>query len=376
MRLFEDDREPILIDDGTGIEPEEPADDEEIREPFDTGLIRVETKPSTIDLLLQRMRHDEIDLQPEFQRKGGIWKPAAQSRLIESLLIRIPLPAFYMDATDEEKWLVVDGLQRLTALKNFIIDKRMRLSGLEFLTQFHNKSYDDLPRNFQRRIAETQVTIYLIEKGTPPAVKFNIFKRINTGGLPLSTQEIRHALNQGRVTRYLARLANSSEFKHATHNSIRDDRMADRECVLRFLAFTISPYTKYRAKDLDGFLNENMATMNHMADHELESLAQQFFRALKASNSIFGKYAFRKPKRDYLSPINKTLFETWTVNLNKCDDIELELLTERRNDVRQHFANLMNDREFDKSITTSTGNVRTVRYRFASIENLIKEVLS
>ena len=88
----------------------------------------------TIDLLLARMREDELDLTPGFQRKGGIWKDEAQSRLIESILIRIPLPAFYMDATDENKWLVVDGLQRLTTLKRFVLDKKLRLMWFRVLS--------------------------------------------------------------------------------------------------------------------------------------------------------------------------------------------------------------------------------------------------
>ena len=87
---------------------------------------------------------------------------------------------------------------------------------------------------------ETQVTVYLIEKGTPDAVKFNIFKRINTGGLPLSAQEIRHALKLRGSNKTTAQLADSDIFKRAVDDGIRDDRMADRECVLRYLAFTIT----------------------------------------------------------------------------------------------------------------------------------------
>ncbi len=97
-------------DPSPGIDPDE---DESIIQPFDPELIRVETRPMTIDLLLQRIKYAELNLTPDFQRKDGIWNPRTKSRLIESILIRIPLPAFYMDATDEDKWVVIDGLQRL-----------------------------------------------------------------------------------------------------------------------------------------------------------------------------------------------------------------------------------------------------------------------
>ncbi len=371
------------IDASTNVEFEqleitENGRNENITEPFDPTLIRVESKSMTIDLLLTRMRENEIDLMPDFQRKPGIWTDAAQSRLIESILIRIPLPAFYMDATDDEKWLVVDGLQRLTTLKRFVIDQDLRLNGLEFLTNLKDKKYDDLPRNFQRRIAETQVTLYLIEKGTPPKVKFNIFKRINTGGLPLSAQEIRHALNQGKATKFLARLANSEEFKKATNNSISNDRMADREAVLRFFAFTIIPYIEYKIQDYDGFLNDVMIAMNDMDDQKLLVLEGQFRRSMAAAFDLFGSWAFRKryhanAKR---SQINKALFESWSVNLGKLGDDELRLLKERKDDLNKKFIALMNDREFDSAISQGTGDIKKVRRRFEKIAQIIAEVLS
>jgi hypothetical protein len=89
-----------FIDDGTGIEPEDIVGDDRITDPFNPALIRVETRAFTISLLLSRIQNNELDLNPGFQRKGGIWTEGAQSRLIESLLIRIPLPAFYFDAMD------------------------------------------------------------------------------------------------------------------------------------------------------------------------------------------------------------------------------------------------------------------------------------
>ena len=371
-----------------GIDPDE---DESIIQPFDPELIRVETRPMTIDLVLQRIKYEELNLTPDFQRKDGIWNNRTKSRLIESILIRIPLPAFYMDATDEDKWVVIDGLQRLTTLKMFVInkdnnandkDKPLKLSELEFLTQLDGKTFDELPRNFQRRIIETQVTVYLIEKGTPAAVKFNIFKRINTGGLPLSLQEIRHALNIGKSTEFLKKLADSIEFKRATAYRNFSQRMADREFILRFLAFVIHPYTEYKATEFDSFLSDVMAEINEMSEQDINDLEIKFTRAMVAAHKIFGNDAFRKRSRPDAprSPINKALFESWSVNLSKLNGEQIQTLIERKDQLKEGFIRLMNDREvepkFESSISQGTGDTRKVKRRFSAIEKLIQEVLA
>jgi len=359
------------------VEPEDTGSDEIITKPFDPTLIRIESKLVTIDILINRMRLFEIDLMPSFQRRSDVWKEEAQSRLIESILIRIPLPAFYLDATDEDRWIVVDGLQRLSTLKRFIIEKDLSLTGLEFLTQFSGKTYDDLPRNFQRRINETQVTLFLIEKGTPSDVKFNIFKRINTGGAPLSAQEIRHALNQGPVTELLAHLATSAEFKKATDKGVNPKRMDDRECVLRFLAFVITPYSEYSAKDLDTFLINKMAEINRMDNGEIINLENRFIRSMRAAYEILGKSAFRKKysHRASRNPINKALFEAWSVNFNKFDDDQLKTIKNKKDQVIEKFMELMHDREFEAAVSAGTGDVKKVKKRFIAIEELLKEVL-
>jgi hypothetical protein len=371
--------EPEIHDDGTGIEPEITESDDQITEPFDPTLIRVETKPLSMDLLISRIREKEINLMPDFQRQAGIWSDAAQSRLIESMLIRIPLPAFYMDASDEDEWLVVDGLQRLTAINRFVIKKELKLSGLEFLHHLSGLGFNELPRNFRRRIKETQVTVYLIEKDTPPEVKFNIFKRINTGGLPLSSQEIRHALNQGAATKLLKKLAGSYAFKKATDYGIRDHRMAAQECVLRFMAFTIKPYNSYKTSDFDAFLNSAMVIMNKKPAHELQKLEDSFLRALEASRDIFGRYAFRKQykKNAWRNPINKALFETWTVNLSKLNDDQITELTQKKDNLIDCFIDVMKGSSgFDNAISQGTGDIAKVKLRFSEISKLIQEVLS
>ena len=230
-------------DDGTEIEKIDPKL-EVIEEPFNPENVVVSTQSTTINLILSRIDNYEIDLAPDFQRKTGIWNIGAKSRLIESLLLRIPIPVFYVAADDEENWAVVDGIQRLSTIYDFV-NGEFKLTKLQYLHQFDGFECKELPRKFIRRIHETELIINIIDERTPEEVKFNIFLRINTGGKSLNTQEIRHALHPGTVRTFLKDLANSKEFLDATNHSISDSRMADRECVLRFLAFYLRGWENY-----------------------------------------------------------------------------------------------------------------------------------
>ena len=366
-------------EDNSGVEQEETVGEDAILAPFDPTQIRVETRPLTIDLIIARMENKEINLAPDFQRKAGIWDNVAQSRLIESILIRIPLPAFYFDATDDDDWVVIDGLQRLTTLNHFVLEKKLRLTGLEFLTQLNNKNYAEMPRNFQRRIREAQVTGFMITRGTPDEVKFTIFRRINTGGKPLSSQAIRHALNQGNITRLLAKLAGSEDFRRAIDNGVSDNRMDDRELVLRFLTFNLIPYQSYTRQDFDSFLNGAMRQMNRLPEAELQRLEANFKRAMQWAYTLFGKDAFRKrlDRKATRKPINKSLFEAWSVNVQQLSDQQLERLHSRKAVLIEKFIELMNtDRLFETAISEGTGDVKKVHYRFARIGQLIEEVLA
>jgi hypothetical protein len=377
MELSDLPEEGTAEEQATGLESEDTSGGAEITEPFDPSRIRVEGKQMVMSLLLSRIENREIDLSPSFQRKQGIWTPKAKSQLIESLLIRIPIPAFYMDGTDDNHWLVVDGLQRLSALKAFALDKSMKLSGLEFLKDFEGKKYDQLPRNLQRRIMETEITVFIIQEKTPPDVKFNIFKRINTGGLPLSAQEIRHALNQGTAAELLKRLAESTEFKTATAYGVRDERMGDRECALRFIAFARTPFEQYKSGDLDTFLNQTMRELNRVPSTDIRKMEERFSRAMNACKDVFGDRAFRKQSLSHSRryPINRALFEVWSVLLESLDDRAIARLIERRSLLAQKFIELLSDSQFEAAISFGTGDPRKVRFRFTAVERIVQEVL-
>lgn len=351
-----------------------------MEEPFNPAEINILVKSPTISILIDRLSQDppEIDLYTDFQRSDDLWSNEQQSQLIESILIKFPLPAFYFDGTDDEKWLVVDGLQRLSSLRNFIIEKKLSLCGLEFLKDLEGKKYDDLSRTLKRVIDQTQVIAYIINPGTPINVKYNIFKRINTGGLVLEPQEIRHALNQGVPAKFVAELANIKEFKLATENKINPSRMLDREFVTRFVAFYINSSKDY-VPDLDTFLNNTMSQINSLSSEERNEIEDNFIKAMETAFKIFGNWAFRKadsyPNRR--KPISKALFEVWSVCLAKLSDKEHKILRNKKKRVIRKFVDLCEPYStFWNAISSSTGEKSRVIERFTKIEDLISEVLN
>lgn len=360
---------------GIEREREEPV---EIESPFDPTFVEIITRNPSVDSLMKRLDHDEIDLQPDFQRKGGIWSPGRKSRLIESLLLNIPLPVFYVASNAEGNWIVVDGLQRLTSLNQFIREQSFALQELEFLHQFNGVKFGDLPRSMQRRILESEPVFHIIQPGSPKPVTRTIFKRINTSGMPLSAQEIRNALYQGAATKLLKILVETKAFQRATASSIKDDRMADQECALRYLAFSIRGVDDYRVSDLDGFLSDTMERLNEADSAALDAYRSRFIQAMDRAYTVFGDLAFRKQKRDPVrrSPINKALFETWSVALGELDAEQTLVLAERKAVLQDNFVSLLeSDTEFDAAISATTGAVVSVRIRFERIRGLIAKVL-
>ena len=359
--------------------------DDGIITPFTPEKIDVRTRSMTVGLLLARIKRGALDLTPDFQRNPGIWTERNQSRLIESLLLRIPLPHFYVaEQEDGDKWAVVDGIQRLTAIARFIdpasIDaKPLRLRGLEYLTDYDGAAYADLPGPLQTRLEESEVVVHEIRHGTPEEVKYNIFARINTGGMPLTQQELRHALIPGRARGLLKELAGSLEFQRATGGRVNDARMSDREMVLRFLAFRLTPPEEYDSSDLDVFLREAMKKLNQLSEERVSVLKADFARAMSMATVIFGKDAFRKRYHGqrYRNPISKALFETVAVNLAKRSNDEFSALgvAALKDRVQDGLADLLAKKEFNDAISVATGDRTKVHRRFAALDELFSEVI-
>lgn len=375
--------------------------------PFDPNKIKVNTPPLNVGQILEALGDGLIHLDTEFQRLPNLWDDVKKSRFIESLLLKLPLPAFFFSEKKENDWEVVDGLQRISTLKSFVLDKAIALKKLEFLKEYNDSKFDELPSALQTRIKRTPVTAYVIEKSTPNEVKYNIFKRINQGGLVLTPQEIRHAINQGIASDLVADLVRWKEeidekeqikerknyngtvealtptpeglaFGRATDWKIKTNRMEDRDFATRFLAFYLIPYTKYEP-DLDTFLNNGMAEVKQLKDEDIQILKNNFKNAMDLAYDIFGADAFRKryAQSEPRKPINKALFEVLSVTFSKLDEEKTRILKQKKDVFKTKLMALHNDPsgKFIRAITQGTAQKDVVLQRFKDIEKILNETL-
>lgn len=341
--------------------------------PFDPSKIDIKMDKITIDSIIKRIENEELEFDSSFQRKAGLWNIRQKSQLIESMFLKIPLPAFYFDASNDDKWQIIDGLQRIGTIKEYVVEKKFALVGMEFLKDLNGLKFDQLPRALQRRIEETNLNAYLVNPSTPKNVKFNIFKRINTGGLVLESQEIRNALYQGQATKFLLELSKMECFVEATDHSVKVDRMLDREFCLRYVAFTQLDLEKYTG-NLDDFLNKAMEFLSLASQETLEEIKIGFEATMKNCFNIFGKYAFRRLSFGYRrGPVNKSLFEAWSKIILELDDEKIDLLIQKSELVIKKFLELCDTYSFQNAIRAADKN--SVKNRINMILNIVSNVV-
>lgn len=395
----------------SGIEDSEDEDSSFEGDPFDPREISIDQKTVSMDAISRRFEQGTLCLNPNFQRKE-LWKDDRKSRLIESLMLKIPIPMFYVSSDVDGNWTVVDGLQRLSTIRDFVLGKAyladknhdpkkkgdgMKLTGLEFWHDFEGYTMKKLPVYLYNRLSETEFNFTIINPGTPEEVKRNIFKRINTGGIPLSSQEIRNALYGGKSTELLNKLADMKIFKEATGRSIKTDRMEDKELVLRFVSFLVRRYIAYdKTVTADEWLSDTMILLNAfpdlntrearklitrkkmqishinvMSDEELTAI---FEKTMRRAKQLFGMSAFRKSIPGHRrTPINKSLFETWGVLLSDMTDDEFSGLLAHKKAMFEKYEQLLHDPKFVVAISRDSTRVSSVYFRYTVIKSLIEE---
>ncbi len=373
----------VIWDGLDGIEEEQlycGLNREEKVEPFDPKYVDIVSEPMVVSNIIEQLKYNDILLEPDFQRHPDLWSPRQQSRLIESLIIRIPLPTFYFDRLDDDKLIVVDGLQRLYTLKKFMaLEKddpdRLVLTELEYLKEYEGRKFEELPPIIQRRIKQQPLTAYIIRSGTPDKVRTSIFNRINTGGLTLEPAEIKNSVYRGQAANLLKELAHSNEFVKATRNKIDPSRMLDCEFVNRFLAFYLLGIKRYSG-NLEDYLNDVMIRLQKESEPTIEKCRKDFLKAMEYASGIFGNTAFRKINSDgRYGKINKPLYDAVTVNLARLDEKDCQKLLYKKDNLLEKYTALLSDKDFVDIITRGTASINNVEGRYEAIYKIFQEVL-
>ena len=335
--------------------------------PLDDLLIRQENR--TIHDVIRRIDKSTYVMDPDFQR-DFIWAEDKQSKLIESVIMRIPLPVFYMAEDDDGRMVVVDGLQRLSTFMRFINDElRLKLPARH---ELDGKRFSELSSKIQNRVEDCNLIFYIIDSKVPERARLDIFERVN-GGVPLTRQQMRNCLFMGCATQFLKDESRSDIFLKATGRSLNQATMRDREFVNRFCAFHLLGTNKYRG-DMDEFLAQCLRHMNALEPGELNALSAEFRRGLGNNLLLFKRHAFRKhlPDQTWRSVLNASLWDVMSTGLSRYEERRVSACAET---VRKAVYDLLADEDFNASITYGTGDAKKVRTRFEMTRHRLREAL-
>jgi len=348
--------------------------------PLDSIFVRKDQR--TVNEVVKRINNERFILNPDFQR-AFVWELKKQSRLIESCLMRIPLPVFYVAEAMDGRLIVVDGLQRLYTFKRYLSNE-FALSklgdGREDTLQENpllGKRFSDLSLTLQERLEDTQLTLYILDANAPDRAKLDIFERVNSGE-PLSRQQMRNCLFCGPGATWLGKAAENKAFLNATDGRLNKKSMRDREVINRFCAFHLLGANQYKG-DMDDFLARALEMMNGQSEQELDGLTQDFVWAMKANILLFGKHAFRKSLADNnqyagRTVINVALFDVCSDLLTYVDE---RLDNKHADRLRKMIGGLISENaEFFQAITYSTNGLKQVKTRFKLMETVISEAIS
>lgn len=313
---------------------------------------------------IRKVNDGKIVMNPDFQR-NEVWTIEQKSQLIESTMLEIPIPAFYMKKDAQGRLIVVDGLQRTLALRGFL-DDSFRLCGLNALSKVNGYTCSEMRKdeklsNLIARVEDKQLLFYVISKDTPMSIVYDIFNRINTGGTKLERQEIRNCIFIGHSTRLLKELSGETAFRKAIDEGISAKRMKDREAALRCVAFTILDYKKTYARSMDDFLERAMRKINKLSTVEVEDIKKRFLEIMKQTFHVFGMSNFRIPSDYTRGRINIAVMETIYFVFYKKAELGHTI---DNNLMRQSFQTLLKDPEYLDAVRNSTGSPNKVTTRF------------
>ncbi len=341
-----------------------------------------------LETLVKKINKGIIKLDPDYQRRHR-WDEKTSSRLIESLILNIPIPTIYISQdvdvdseTDEYRYSVIDGQQRLTAIYNFLKDK-FALTGLDTLEELNGCFHRDLPPFLIRRLEERTVKCLRIDSTLDTQVKIDIFERLNSGSVKLEPQELRNAVFSGKFNILCKELSANIDFRtllqistDTPDSSNRVKKMEDVELVLRFFTLINGNYLNYKKtkeKGFTDFLSETMKLKNNSSETEIVRYKYEFETTMAIILRDFGATAFAKYKfeNEALKLQSKFNVAVYDALATSCHDLIFENKIDHFSNKKESFKELFMNSEFYEATTGSYLDTNKLRYRI----ELTKSVL-
>lgn len=340
--------------------------------------------PDDVDIRLQYISVSQLEKMietgklrmpetKELQRMSNAWNDKERSLFIESIMANLPVQLIYLDGS-KTPWTIIDGLQRISSLHKFIQDEFV-LNGLEYFSkECEGLPFSSIPFYLRNRIESTNIVAYVINPGTPDAVKFNIFKRINKIGKQRNREELRNAFFQDSVSMRIAELAESSEFLQATHKTLNKKGMTDRELVCRYFAFRLLyPFFDTTA-NMDDFLDKGMDALSALFENELEKETIRFKTTMQRCYAILKEITFininAKQKR-----VNKNLFDAFSYTISRLNDNDYQNLLRRTDRFKEEYKRLFEKNRFLCRNELRKTSKEAVHERFDTMNKFIKQFI-
>ena len=339
----------------------------------DNRKIIWQAKDFSIREFSSMLQDGDLELQPEYQRKY-VASPKIASKLIESILMDVPIPVIYLAEENDGSYSVIDGQQRLTSFISFINGKYpngelFKLTGLKVLKELNRKQFSSIEKEDQNKIRKTTLHTIIIKKESNDDVKFEIFERLNTGSIKLNEDEIRNTVYRGHYIKLLSELEENETFHKIIQKDNFKKRMIYRGMILRFFALSEKSYINYQPS-MKQFCNKELRDNRNLSEEKAKEYRIRFMDCLDMVKVVFGDNAFRRyiPQNEDAggywakSRINMALFD-----IQMCGFVHYSKNEVFRNAefIREAILDLMSKNEtFNNSILIETSNKEVLKNRF------------
>lgn len=341
-----------------------------------------ETSDPPIKDLIDRKTENRLFVT-KFQRHY-VWenRPVLKSKLIESVLLKVPIPVIYTAETDDGNEEVVDGQQRITTFHDFYFNK-FKLTGLELLSDLNGKSYQDLPEKpiDLKHVFKTQsIRVIKIQKESDPDMKFDIFERLNRGSVKLNEQELRNCIYRGNFNDLLKELAEDNDtFLRLQNLTKPHGRMVDVERILRFFAFCDKTEHNYKSP-LKKFLNAYIREKQNISEEEQHRKETLFKKCVELCSTVFGNMAFkrwRKPDQSNPNGVGDSTINEGIMDVQMFGFMEYEKrdIVPKSQTLRDAFIDLVCTPEFAETIEIGTYDTDRVKKRTEKWFAKLREVV-